>query len=78
MGRWEGVTPGGCDFGRTVFQGRGQAGGRPGGLSDPAPAPGGAVRIAWVGTGLLVNLEFVGSLSHLLSQVAGNVDALQG
>lgn len=80
LGRREGVTsPGGCDFGRSVFPGRGQVGERSrGALSDPAPALCGAVSIAWVETRLLVNLEFVGSPFHLLSQVAGNVDVFQG
>lgn len=48
---------------------------------DPAPARR-SCQIAWAEASLLVNLEFVGSLSlslHLLlGQVAGNVDAFQG
>lgn len=34
-------------------------------VSDPAPALCGAVRIVWVETSLLVNLELVGSASTL-------------
>lgn len=55
---------GGCDFGRgIVLRGRGREGERlRGALPDPAPARR-SCQIAWAEASLLVNLEFVGSLS---------------